>query len=931
MDPDEITNNETISWSAFHASHQAVSTAPENNVAINSLLPLFYDAAHSEAMIRHSMDVVKVAVNILNPNQVPIITLDQPLYAIAKRIQWAWPETHGEDHFIVLFGGLHIEMTALKVIGDLLDSSGWTEVLVEAGITSSGTADSFLKAAHVTRTRRAHQVTASSLHILRQKAYNHYRRSLEEGENLMSVEEWLSRNAETSPQFQFWSMVLQLEVDVMIFVRAIREADFLLYMDALAKIVPWFFAFDHTNYARWIPVHLRDLVTLKDRHPDVYSEFLKGNFTVKKTTRPFSAVAIDQAHEQNNAAVKGDGGAVGLTENPAALRRWMVCGPEMARLIGEFESLVETSQKTTNLGHHEQTKSTQKAFLRDVKSLTDVIEEKGNPFLDSSGDLLNLNSRYIADQTIVDNVHNLKKLGQEQYDTFVEERLTSQTKSIQEPIKKNKLSLFKQPAVREKSRTQQKLTSLKNDCSLFSRLYVACQIRDGDLDEFFEHENQACPPSLSHLGKLRHGTKSDLVDCLEDLVASDDSVNRPAAEVIILDGAAVINMLRPGASKNFSEYASQIFLPYLTSQVQQATRVDVVWDVYMPNSLKADTRSKRGKGIRRRVEPFSRIPGNWKEFLRVDENKTELFSFLANQAILLETECQIISTHHQDVLFKQPRDISSLAPCTHEEADTRIMLHVADAVREGHTKITVRTVDTDVLVLAIATAHNLSVPELWVAFGTGKNFRYLAAHEMSIALGPDRCYSLPIFHALTGCDTVSSFSGRGKKTCWNTWNSVEQVTQAFCALTTLPNAIDDWFQTLERFVVLLYDRTSSLDHVNEARKVLFTQKGRQLDQIPPTKAALLQHVRRTVYQAVHCWGQMLIRTPELPSPNEWGWQQSSTGCWEPRWTTLPEATDACRELLRCGCKKGCGGHCKCLKASLKCTALCHCGGQCEPE
>ena len=64
----------------------------------------------------------------------------------------------------------------------------------------------------------------------------------------MSVEEWLSHNAETSPQFQFWSMVLQLEVDVMIFVRSIREADFLLYRDALDKIVQWFFAFDHTNY-----------------------------------------------------------------------------------------------------------------------------------------------------------------------------------------------------------------------------------------------------------------------------------------------------------------------------------------------------------------------------------------------------------------------------------------------------------------------------------------------------------------------------------------------------------------------------------------------------------------------------------------------------------------------------------------------------------
>ena len=117
---------------------------------------------------------------------------------------------------------------------------------------------------------------------------------------------------------------------VLIYIRAIREADFELYVDALTQIVPWFFALDQIHYTRWIPLHLRDMVTLKDVHPTVFAEFMKGNFVVKKTERRFSVIAIDQAHEQNNASVIDDGGAVGLTENPAALRRWMVSGPEMA-------------------------------------------------------------------------------------------------------------------------------------------------------------------------------------------------------------------------------------------------------------------------------------------------------------------------------------------------------------------------------------------------------------------------------------------------------------------------------------------------------------------------------------------------------------------------------------------------------------------------
>ena len=115
--------------------------------------------------------------------------------------------------------------------------------------------------------------------------------------------------------------------------------------------------------------------------------------------------------------------------------------------------------------------------------------------------------------------------------------------------------------------------------------------------------------------------------------------------------------------------------------------------------------------------------------------------------------------------------------------------------------------------------------------------------------------------------------------------------------------------------------------VNEACKQLFTQKGRSIDSIPPTQAALIEHTKRAAYQAGHVLGQMFLPAPKLPSPADWGWVSTSTGGWEVKWTTLPEASKACRELLRCCCKKWCRGKCKCVKAQLQCTALCLCGGQ----
>ena len=232
--------------------------------------------------------------------------------------------------------------------------------------------------------------------------------------------------------------------------------------------MPWFFALGHVHHARWVPIHLRDMVALKHSHPGVHGEFLKGKFTVKKTTHSFSA----QAHEQNNASVKGDGGAVGLTENPAALQRWMVSGPEMARVIGEFDSFTE-KRKKSDTRHHEQTKHAQMSFAQDVKALAGAIEDMGNPFGEKGSDLLILDTRDLADTAVIDSLNHIEKLGQDQYNTYVSERLVSQTKPITDPIQRNNLPLFSRPPVREKSRSQQQLSSLKSDCTLFSRLYIA--------------------------------------------------------------------------------------------------------------------------------------------------------------------------------------------------------------------------------------------------------------------------------------------------------------------------------------------------------------------------------------------------------------------------------------------------------------------------
>jgi len=189
------------SWAAYNASKQPAQTIHSD---VSVLLPLFRDPAHSPAMICHAMTIIASAVGRVNPGQIPVVTVDQPLYALAKQIQWNWPAKYGESKFVLVLGALHIEMAALKTIGDWLDGSGWISALVNAGITSTGRGEAMLHASHVIRSRHAHQVTAASLFILQQRAHSEYvsKYAADDDSNdgpLLNFNDWCEAQCELHP------------------------------------------------------------------------------------------------------------------------------------------------------------------------------------------------------------------------------------------------------------------------------------------------------------------------------------------------------------------------------------------------------------------------------------------------------------------------------------------------------------------------------------------------------------------------------------------------------------------------------------------------------------------------------------------------------------------------------------------------------------
>ena len=97
------------------------------------------------------------------------------------------------------------------------------------------------------------------------------------------------------------------------------------------------------------------------------------------------------------------------------------------------------------------------------------------------------------------------------------------------------------------------------------------------------------------------------------------------------------------------------------------------------------------------------------------------------------------------------------------------------------------------------------------------------------------------------------------------------MTNAFAVISRPIEVVpENIFQQLENFTIVLYNSTIQITDVNEARKKLFIKKYKQLDKLPPTKAALREHILRTAYQAGHVWGQCTESTPILPDARYWG-------------------------------------------------------------
>ena len=511
------------------------------------------------------------------------------------------------------------------------------------------------------------------------------------------------------------------------------------------------------------------------------------------------------------------------------------------------------------------------------------------------------------------------------YKEFVADVLYHHNKPISSSIHRQNHTIFGDHSS-SNSKSKQKMSDLKQNLQLLGRMYISRVARGGDVEDFMKHENLQHPPALAEGGKLSGGTKAKIMPCLYPDYKPTLIPESPNVNCLVFDGTSLIQHCPPRKSKTFQENSRLCFFPKVLSMLHNIKRLDIIWDRYLPESLKSSTREKQGRGIRIEVLPSTLMPSNFKKFLQVADNKVRLFAFLAGQLAQCHVEGKLIiitigNTAITSLQIPYPADM--ITPCNHEEADSRWLLHAAHCLATRHKRIMVTKVVPYVVVLAIfaAAALNLlyKLEKLWVEFMVGKKRCYIPAHELASTVRPEKVRAMPIFHENTGCDTTCEFKGKKKNTAWETWNAFSEVTQAFLSLMDERELSSDNFNIIQHYVCIMYSRTSKYMKVNKARKFMFA-KDRPFELIPPTEAALERHIRRAAIQRVHIWRECLISSPDYPDPQQWGWSRlGDEDTWRPHWSSIPHASKACKQLTSCRCnsQRGCTNQCGYKRAAVE--------------
>ncbi|KAL8617912.1 hypothetical protein ACOMHN_026489 [Nucella lapillus] len=575
------------------------------------------------------------------------------------------------------------------------------------------------------------------------------------------------------------------------------------------------------------------MTNLAASQPEIYKAFKDGNFSVQLTeSNPFGRIPIDQTTEVTvNRDTQTVGGTTKFSLKPGAVSKYYLTAEYRSAFLTKLRNMVQHNRRGTD--HPDLQKSRLQKDEELVTSVEETLANWANPFKCNT-DLINIASGTVASKEIAEDLKNAHTKGETDYATFKRERLESDepTKKFHDPMKKASLKTFGSAAKKRKTKYSD------------GRAALATNI------------------------------KKDAQ--LQDALAAHSGI--PAT---IIDGMALVQRAKfDGQQLTFDEIADRIFSMAIR-EASLSTRLDIVFDTYKPLSIKYNERANRATtGLQVQIVAPGQKIKQWHKFLALESNKISLIRFLVqewrNEKYLEKLghlhKVLFVTCEEQCFRFSavRCREVPELQ-CVQKEADGRLLLHASHAAEAGYEAVMISSNDTDVLVLNIAFCGAIKAL-LCQRSGTSTRTQLIDIGKVASSLGPSVCTALLGLHAYTGCDSVSSFAGKGKVAALKMLKSKENVQQAFSDLGKDWELSGELFEKLEKFTCKLYAPKQPTTGVNELRYQLFCAKNGDIEshQLPPCQDCLWKHAHRANYQA-GLWRRCLENDPQVPDPVGSGW------------------------------------------------------------
>ena len=374
---------------------------------------------------------------------------------------------------------------------------------------------------------------------------------------------------------------------------SVRSGDWHLFMTCVKDIIPYTFAYGNINYARYLTAMFSEMLTLEDDFSEIYEEFVAGNFAVQLSNDSrFSRTEPYKVTEMTlNRDTKTPGVTTGFSTNIGAVHISEISSKYRASLRTAFHQHLD--YKSSNYQYKDLAPSRICKDEDDVSALTSVFLET---FINAFSDIpmMSISTGIQTAENVTKDLLSAQELGKTVMVQFIKERLAvGSSKSIFDPIKKSKLGTFKSINKIKVCKTKNKILSLTSTRDLFSKIAIISQKRSVYLKTLFNYPLEVLPLSLSEAdGTLKKTPKSALLHKLEQDVEPVSDL--PIGCAILMDGMALVRQIKT-TKMTHSQFAT-VLLKNVLPIGRDSSRIDVVFDVYLDNSIKDVERNRRSCG-----------------------------------------------------------------------------------------------------------------------------------------------------------------------------------------------------------------------------------------------------------------------------------------------------------------------------------------------